>query len=290
MTDDMEPSVDELVALALGIGDNDSDERWDPVRRLQRRGDRETFDVAARLCRSDDPAERTLGVDILGQLGAGELPFLEETLPILLELSGDDSNLDVLYSALCSLGHLYDARALETLLAHARHPDRDIRFAVAVSLPSAMVDDEPAGIEALMDLMADEDAEVRDWATTGLGSCVDADSEKIRDALARRLDDDGGDTAGEAMVGLGRRGDPRCFEPILAALTSGNVGNLIVEAAAELADPRFLPALQALADERWAEGDPRGEWLQTAIARCSQRPPLWVLRTSTTARSSSAGG
>lgn len=41
-----------------------------------------------------------------------------------------------------------------------------------------MIDDEPAGIDALIDLMADEDAEVRDRATAGLGSWVDADSEE----------------------------------------------------------------------------------------------------------------
>lgn len=263
--------IEELLDRARRVGDDDSDERWEPIRRLHSRGDRETFDAAARLCRSAEPNERVLGTDILGQLGVGNRPFLEDTLPILVELAAHETSLDVLYSALCSLGHLDDSRALGPLLAHSHHPDRDIRFAVAVSLPSALVNDEqPIGISALLELMEDEDADVRDWATMGLGSCLEADSAEIREALLRRLDDMEAGTAGEALVGLARRHDLRAVEAISAALASGDVGNLIVEAAAELGDPRLLPALQALADRGWAEHDPRGGLLPRAIARCSR--------------------
>lgn len=110
---------------------------------------------------------------------------------------------------------------------------------------------------------------IRDWATFGVGSILDIDSAEIRDALARRLSDTGADTSGEAMVGLARRNDPRCFEVIDRALAAEDVGNLVVEAAAELGDPRLLPALKALDRAGWAGDDPRGQWLARAIARCS---------------------
>ena len=113
-----------------------------------------------------------------------------------------------------------------------------------------------------------EDDEIRDWATLGVGSILDVDSAEIRDALARRLSDPGADTSGEAMVGPARRNDPRCFEFIDRALAAEDVGNLVVEAAAELGDPRLLPALEALDRAGWAVEDPRGQWLAKAIERC----------------------
>jgi hypothetical protein len=52
-------------------------------------------------------------------------------------------------------------------------------------------------------------AKVRGWATFCLGSELDADGPAVREALLRRVDDPEGDAAGEALVGLARRGDPR---------------------------------------------------------------------------------
>jgi HEAT repeat protein len=129
-------------------------------------------------------------------------------------------------------------------------------------------------VPALIDLMDDEDEDVRDWATFGLGVQLEADGPEIRDALARRITDPGNDTSGEALVGLARRKDPRCFEPISEALRFSVVGNLIVEAAAQLGDPRLLPALEALDRAGWAKDDPRGEWLGKAIASPDPSPDL----------------
>ena len=86
-----------------------------------------------------------------------------------------------------------------------------------------------------------------------------------------RIDDPEGDTAGEALVGLGARKDPRAFEPIAQRLKHDDVGNLIVEAAAELADARLLPDLYSLRDIGWEDGDPRAQWLASAIEACGGR-------------------
>jgi HEAT repeat protein len=69
----------------------------------------------------------------------------------------------------------------------------------------------------LIQLSADPDAEVRDWATFALGAWLDDDA-SVDDALAARLDDPDEETRGEAIHGLARRNDPRVIPALIAAL------------------------------------------------------------------------
>lgn len=272
MTARPEATVDELVRQALEPGDPAGERRWSAVQALQARGDAETFEAALRLCNTGRPAERGLAADVLGQLGAPELPFRHQAVAPLAALCEPHEHPDVVHAALCALGHLDDPRALDTFLGCKDHSDPEVRFAVAANLPSAMGrDEDPRGVAALIQLSDDPEDEVRDWATMSLGVRLDADTAEVRDALARRLDDRAGDVAGEAMVGLARRKDPRAFDAIMAALdTLGTeADNLVVEAAAELADPRLHAALLALREAGWARHDPRPWWLEQAIKRCA---------------------
>jgi hypothetical protein len=52
-------------------------------------------------------------------------------------------------------------------------------------------------------------------------------------------------------------------------LADPDIGNLYVEAAAELGDPRLLPMLDALKAADWQEYDPIPSTLDDAIAACS---------------------
>jgi hypothetical protein len=250
--------------------DYEADERWEIVTEVHRRADRPAFDAARALACSDDGAERMLGLDILAQIGyPANRPFARETLPVLVAAC-DDERPAVLESAIAALGHLADPQGLAAALRHAAHPSEGVRFSIAFTLPS-IAGDPPAAeaIAALIQLSADPDPDVRDWATCGLGSLLDADSAPIRQALAERLDDPEGDTAGEALLGLARRRDPRAL-PVLLSLLDGNPGNLIVEAAAELADPAALTALQRLKRDGWQHDDPLPSVLDDAIRACSR--------------------
>ena len=155
-------------------------------------------------------------------------------------------------------------------MRHAGHPSADVRCSVAVAIPGAAGDPPgPRAIEALIALSADPDAETRDWATFGLGSQLeDQDTDAIRDALAARLDDPDGDTAGEALLGLALRRDPRALPALLARL-GDDPGNLIVEAAAALGAPEALPALQRLQREGWQLDEPRPSVLDDALRACA---------------------
>lgn len=261
--------LEDLLRRAAAIDDRESDERWAIVRELHRRTDRGTVDAACVLARSPNLQQRILGLDVLAQVGyAADRPFLDESLPVVIDACEDD-RWEVLDSAIAALGHLADVRGLPAVLQHAHHPSEEVRFAVAMALPPV------AGgsaadqvVSALISLSGDPDGEVRDWATFGLGSGLELDSAEIRDALVARLDDDEGDTAGEALLGLALRKDERTLAPLLARLAD-EPGNLIVEAAAALESPEALPALLRLRQEGWEKDDPRPSVLTDAIQACS---------------------
>jgi len=124
-------------------------------------------------------------------------------------------------------------------------------------------------VAALLQALRDPRAGVRDWAAFGLGVQRDVDTPQMRDALYGLLSDPEEDTAGEAAVGLARRKDPRLLDPLQARLSGTDVGNLWVEAAAELGDRRLLPVLLQLKASGWQNDEPRPSVLDDAIERCS---------------------
>jgi HEAT repeat protein len=270
---DSQPSADDvrpLLRRAAAIADFEDDGRWATIREVHRRTDRTAFDAVCELARSADIHERVVALDVLAQIGyAADRPFLEETLPMLIDAS-DHPDADVVAAAVSALGFLWDPRALPAILRHAGHPSANVRHSVAVAIPGAAGDPpRPHAIEALIALSADLDGETRDWATFGLGSQLeDEDTDAIRDALAARLDDPDGDTSGEALLGLARRHDPRAL-PVLLARLDDDPGNLIVEAAAALRASEALPALQRLKREGWQLDEPRPSVLDDALRACA---------------------
>ncbi len=86
----------------------------------------------------------------------------------------------------------------------------------------------------------------------------------VRDALAARVNDPHDDTRAEAIVALAQRRDKRAFPAVLAELTSGCEGRLVLQAAKLLADDRLLAPLIDLRD--WWELD--RELLEEAIRWC----------------------
>ena len=272
-TVESQPSADDaqpLLRQAAAIADFEDDGRWAIIRELHCRTDRAAFDAACALAGSADLLERIVALDVLAQIGySASRPFLEETLPVLIEAS-DHEDADVVAAAVTALGQLWDRRALPALLRQAGHPSANVRHSVAFAIPGAAGDPpSPDAIEALIALSADPDGETRDWATFGLGSQFEGeDTGAVRDALAARLDDPDGDTSGEALLGLALRRDPRALPALLACLDD-DPGNLIVEAAAALGAPEAFPALQRLKREGWQLDEPRPSVLDDALRACA---------------------
>jgi HEAT repeat protein len=264
-----------LINRAIDIEDLESEERWDLIGQLHKRTDPVAFDAALAAACSPDIWRRLVGIDVLGQIGyAAERPYRAETLPVLIAASEHAGDIRLIRAAVTALGHLGDVRARAAVLRRAAHPDTAVRFAVAFALPLVTDPAAPdAGVvETLIGLTRDADPDVRDWATFGIGSQLDADTPAVRDALAARLDDPSGDIAGEALLGLARRRDRRVLGRLMAWLND-EPGNLIVEAAAELAVPEALPALLRLKADHWEDDEPSPGLLDEAIAACRHGNP-----------------
>jgi HEAT repeat protein len=257
-------STGELIRLAL----NEEDEHaaWESVVVLHYRATPEVLAAAERLCFSSVCKERVLGANILGQLGVPERAFPEECFRILAEMLGMERDPLVFEAIGVAFGHLHDKRAVPLLVPLSKHQNKDVRFGVVQGLskhPDAIA------IATLIELTKDEDEDVRNWATFGLGTLVNTDTAEIRAALLERVTDSHDETRGEALVGLARRKDPRVLEPIIQELSSEHVGQLALEAADALGDSRLLPALLRL-EQDWQGGhDSHGEKLRDALQSCS---------------------
>jgi HEAT repeat protein len=238
-------------------GEYDDDEPWKAVSTLQQIGSREVFDTAALWCRSQDVLKRARGADVLAQLGkTADHPtnsYPEESFAIMGDMAATDLSCLPLKSAIFALGHIGDSRAVPIIAEHGAHPDPDVRFAVACACGS--LGNEQQAVEMLLRLMRDDDSDVRDWATFGIGSLSELDTPAIRNALINALDDSDADVRGEALVGLGRRRDINVLPHLLAQLQLHEVDDLTIEAACEMlelpnANPSWSPSdyVSALGD------------------------------------------
>lgn len=264
-SENINPKLNESLAsseiISLALREMDDDIRWSYVQTLHVRGGQELFEVALKLCKSQNPLDATLGADILGQLGTPDFPFHEASVPVLLEIFNDHEEENPLQAAAMALGRTGDSRAVKKLLELKNHESAEIRLAVVHGLLT--LEDEES-VKALIELSTDEDEDVRNWATFGLGSQIEINTPEIRDALFNRLVEDDHEIRGEALVGLAHRKDERVLQPLLKELTSNDVGTLAVEAAFEFGDPKLCDSLKEL-DDWW---DIDKDLLKLAITAC----------------------
>jgi HEAT repeat protein len=250
------------------------DQHFDAVEQLRDRLGpvAELVGVVRELCGQPDEELRALGFDLLAVAAEGT----PELVALLVEEAGrlarEEVGEDLRWSVAHALGSANDPAVVEQLLAFADDPDSDVRQEVASGIPTDFEELPEAVVEALLELMSDRVAAVRDWATFSLGVLNDADTPQIREALAGRLTDGGADTAGEAAVALARRGDPRAYAATAEQLPRPNVGSPYLEAAIELADPRLYPLLRQLHNARWPCDDPRLALLEEALTACAPAP------------------
>jgi HEAT repeat protein len=243
----------------------ESEDYWAYIRALHFRPEKMVFEKAVALCSSSDWLSRSIGADILAQLGAGEgvaeYPFADDSASVLTSLLDDPHPL-VTMSALHALGHLSRGEPAR-LVRLARHSSEDVRCALAYALGGRSDD---VSLQTLIQLTTDDDEDTRDWATFGLGTLCEQDSPEIRGALAARLTDGNDEVRWEAMVGLAKRQDARAKEPILQQLREADVLKVAIEAAEEMPSPEFLPHLEQL-----HAAHPEDPGIQRALTRCRAR-------------------
>jgi HEAT repeat protein len=123
----------------------------------------------------------------------------------------------VVCAAAWALSHLGSETAISALIEIKKHPDPDVRWAVANGLNATTRAD---AIATIIELMDDSDDNVRDWATFALGTQCDLDTPEIREALRKRLADGYEDARDEAIWGLAQRKDEYAIRELLRRLTS----------------------------------------------------------------------
>jgi HEAT repeat protein len=124
--------TDELIPIALA--EQDDDRALEALVTLHLRGTNEVLDAARHLCASECLQERTLGANILGQLGVPDRSFPAEAVKALLapmEVKTDQGVLD----AFCiALAHIHNPATVPALARLKTHPSAKVRYAVAFAL------------------------------------------------------------------------------------------------------------------------------------------------------------
>ncbi|MFG1883984.1 HEAT repeat domain-containing protein [Micromonospora sp. NPDC049102] len=212
-----------------------------------------------------DRVVRAAACDLLGSASAVHGDDLRvDAATALISLAATETDPEVHWSIARALGATCDPHALPTLVSLASSTDSDVRFQVALAVP-AVLDDPPAeaGEAVLIDLSADADARVREWATFGLGWVSTADGNAVRRALWDRTRDVDPEVRAEGARGLARRRDTRALPLVRELLAQDEVHPFTIWAAAYLGDPSLLPLLKGF--------DPDADHVADALRECD--PP-----------------
>ena len=255
------PEVFALLAESLEVeGFDDSDSYWSCIYDLQYRPEPETFEACRTWTTSQRSKLRRAACGILGELGTQENSPFKASSELLLEKLLADADTQVIAAALFAMGKLHVGN-LELIFPLAKHPEPEIRHAVAYALLTRY---EPLANRMLIELSTDLETKVRDWATFGLGDETRDDLPEIREALAARLGDKDFETRSEAVLGLAQRKDLRVVAAIQKELESDSIGTLILQAIEEMPHRSFIQPL-----ERWLATNPGDEEISTALKACN---------------------
>jgi HEAT repeat protein len=241
---------------------------------IQELHSRATEDVFAKCCelvKSSNQKDKIIGVDVLSQLEIDQPFRKEETLQILFKLLETEVSPKVLVSIFNAIGHrnyetLSDSN-IQVLSGYRNHANNDVRYNLVYAL---LCVDNPTAIETLIYLMNDKMSWIRDWATFGLGTQIDRDSEIIREALWKRVSDKHQEARFEAIVGLAKRKDIRVKEIINRELLNEEYGVLLFEAIEELNDKEFLPILYQTLEKDEKDKNVKSYWID-AVKSCIER-------------------
>jgi len=140
-----------------------------------------------------------------------------------------------------------DRAALPHVLPLAAHPVPDVRAAAVSTLPLLVGQDPPAGvIDVILTLTSDDDDNVRFWACWALDPEIfTADTERLRDAFAGRLQDPVADVRCEALYWLAYLHDERVVPLIRTALSGRRPLPREVDAAGAYGDVGLYPLVHA---------------------------------------------
>lgn len=231
-------NLEKIAAVVeLRRASKDVEKQWELIHELHQSSSSVVHKHCIAKCKSDDPLERTIAADILGQLGCfgKDNPFREKSIPALIPLLKDPDE-NVVDASITAISHLQMADEILSCLELAKHDSNLIRLSMARCLGFV---DSPKARRVLIKLSRDNDDDVRNWATFGLGSQCENNTKEIRAALYDRLNDDDEETRNEAILGLARRKILDVLPALLQELSAkpADRSPLATESARELLEP-----------------------------------------------------
>lgn len=159
-------SIDALLGL---LTDNDYIVRTAAARELQVRGESRVYEEVVKLKNDERTYVREICAFILGQLGTPDMPYRNNSWPLLLELLSDQAP-EVRAAAAAALGHLcFDSMPFEVeraLILRSKDHDKDVRSCVAYALGNSSGSEDAKKV--LYQLKEDEDPSVQTYAELGL--------------------------------------------------------------------------------------------------------------------------
>jgi HEAT repeat protein len=233
---------DKLISRLLNNKSEKS--RWDNIRELRKRPSTLLFAKCAEFTKSKDPKIRSIGIDILAQLGLPPRPFLKQTLTLYFDLLNTETDpkvlMTLLYAVNLNNGNL-NKKQVEILCSFSDNDNNLVKEGLTFSLLGI---DSVNAIETLIKLSTDKLSHIRNWATFGIGTQIERNTQSIREALWNRVNDKHQETKLEAIVGLAKRKDSRVNGIIRRELIDGEYGSLLFDAIIEIGDKEFLPLLR----------------------------------------------
>lgn len=243
-----------LVEATSSVDDDEA--YWAAARRLLDSDAEQVWALVSPLALDGDARLRALVPDVLRPLVA----LRTRTVPLLRQLSAGETEARVLAAIGAAFNELGGGDGLDVLESLLRHPELEVRRSAVPPLTWWM----PEVAPRLITLSADDDDEIRNWATFNLAAHEPFfDTPEVREALAARLHDPHPETRAEAVLGLAARKDRRCVPVIAAELERGPEWDHYVEACEFLPDAQFVDGLERVLGGGRLRYDPR-----EALARC----------------------
>lgn len=150
---------------------------WDNIRELRKRATEEIYDQAYTLATSESDKKKIIGIDVLAQLGFEPRIRQQKTVELYFKLLESEQNDDVLFSLLFGISHnnnnLTESQVVK-LTEFKNSKNKDIRYSLVAALSTL---ETPKAIETLIELSEDKFSSIRNWATFGIGTLCEENSD-----------------------------------------------------------------------------------------------------------------
>ncbi len=252
------------------LNNKSSKNYWNFITELRKRKDNDIFEKSVELTKSEILKEKIIGINILAQFGFPRL-HLKEILKIYFDLLKTETDKNVISSILYGIGHNNDNltdKQINVICAFKDHKSITVKYALVYAI---LAIDKNKAINTLIELSKDKDSDIRDWATFGIGTQIETDTQIIREALWERINDTDNTTRLEAIVGLAKRKDENIKDILKKELLEiDESGSLILEAIEEYNDKDFILLIEEQIERNQKFKKVEEDWLLETLEKLKQ--------------------